>query len=245
MSGSPRPFACALVLLAAAGVAGCESTRSKSAALEAQAAGAVREEGLRITQANASATVTEAVVVQDDTATAAVVTVRNRGGAQAAVPLLLDVRGADGTSTYRNDTPGLDDGLTSVLALPRDGELTWVNDQVPAGIDAGTVKAELGAAPRPTTGALAELGIVGPRIAGDAESGIEATGRVRNTTGVAQRAVPVYAVARRGGKVVAAGRAVVPVIQPGREAIFHAFLVGRPSGADLEVRAVATSPEPR
>jgi hypothetical protein len=55
--------------------------------------------------------------------------------------------------------------------------------------------------------------------------------------------VPVFAVAVRGGRVVAAGRAVVSVLpgHPGASVPFQIFLVGNPAGATIELTAVPTS----
>ena len=66
------------------------------------------------------------------------------------------------------------------------------------------------------------------------------SGVVANHTGKAQSSVPVFAVALRGGKVVAAGRAVVasvPVdVSP--PASFDVPLVGDATGAKIELTAL-------
>ena len=45
-----------------------------------------------------------------------------------------------------------------------------------------------------------------------------------------QQNLIVYVLARRGGQVVAAGRAVLPEVGAGASLPFQAFLVGSPSG---------------
>jgi hypothetical protein len=51
----------------------------------------------------------------------------------------------------------------------------------------------------------------------------------------------VYAVARKGGRIVAAGRAVLPEVAPGASIPFQAYFVGNPSGARIQASAPATS----
>lgn len=241
-----RVRALPIVLAAAAlGTAGCQSTREKSAELSRSATTSLEETGLRVTSANRSASVREATAVSDESGTAIVVSIRNDGAAQLSVPLLVDVRAQDGTPVYRNDGAGLAPSLTSVPALPARAGLVWVNDQVAPVSDPVEVETTLGE-PRAdrVKGAIRMLPIEGARITGDGTSGIEATGVVRNRTSVEQRDVVVYAITRRADEVTAAGRAVIPRLLPGRSAVFHAFLIGDPDGADLTVQAPATRPDP-
>jgi hypothetical protein len=58
---------------------------------------------------------------------------------------------------------------------------------------------------------------------------------------VAQSGLVLFAFARRGGKIVAAGRAIVPELAPGASAHFQASLVGDPHGARLQVSAPPAS----
>ena len=51
---------------------------------------------------------------------------------------------AGGAPVYSNDTPGLAPTLTAVPLVPAHGELTWVDDQVPAGADLETRLREAG-----------------------------------------------------------------------------------------------------
>jgi hypothetical protein len=51
----------------------------------------------------------------------------------------------------------------------------------------------------------------------------------------------VYGLARRGGRIVAAGRAVLPEVAANASAPFQAFLVGAPQGATLEASAPPTT----
>jgi hypothetical protein len=68
-----------------------------------------------------------------------------------------------------------------------------------------------------------------------------AAGTVRNDSSVTQQNLVVYVLARRGGQIVAAGRAVLPEVGAGAALPFQAFLQGDPSGARLEASAPATT----
>jgi hypothetical protein len=47
----------------------------------------------------------------------------------------------------------------------------------------------------------------------------------------------VYAIARKGGRIVAAGRAVLPEVGQGASVPFQAYFVGDPKGARIEATA--------
>ena len=66
-------------------------------------------------------------------------------------------------------------------------------------------------------------------------SGLEATGYVFNDSKIEQRNVFVHCVARKGGKIVAAGRSRIERIKPGRRGRYHVFFIGNPRGAELEL----------
>jgi hypothetical protein len=75
----------------------------------------------------------------------------------------------------------------------------------------------------------------------DPVSGIAASGYVKNRSTVDQRGVTVFGVARKGGKIVAAGRAGIKRIRAGRRGRFKIFWIGDPRGATLEISAPPTS----
>jgi hypothetical protein len=47
----------------------------------------------------------------------------------------------------------------------------------------------------------------------------------------------LYAIARHSGRIVAAGRAIVPRLAAGKSAPFHAYVIGNPDGAQIFVTA--------
>lgn len=238
---APTPVV--LLIVGCLVLAGCETTKQKSARIAAGAQAAVTETGVDIGTTSRDVEVRGTAVVQDDNGTAVVVTVRNRStAAQPAMPVLIDVRGEAGGSVFRNDAAGLDRSLTTIPALGPGKELSWVNDQVTASGRAASVSATVGTAPTSAKGRPVLLPITGTRLQGDPTSGIEATGTVTNTTTVDQRDVVLYAVGLRGRRVIAAGRAIVPRIAAGRRAVFHAFFIGDPEGTELRVTAPVVAP---
>jgi hypothetical protein len=234
------------LLLAAVGLApllsGCESSQAKSARLEKEGAQQLAgERGLVVRKQNADVKAVATSVLSDENGTAVVVVLRNRAAQPVGhVPVAIDVQGAGGKSVYRNDLPGLDPSLVEATGIPAKGDLEWVNDQVtasgtPKKVEA-TIGAERGTAPRE----LPKLELTQPRLVEDRVTGIEAVGRVTNRSDVEQRRLVVSCVARKGERIVAAGRAIVNRLAPGKSASFHVFFIGDPRGARMTVVAPPT-----
>lgn len=244
---SARAAVLALALTLAPALSGCESTQEESAKLERSAKHVkLSQQGLSIARASTKARVLEATVVHGTEGAAAAVTVLNTSGQTLReVPLAIVVESANGQVLYRNDAPGLEAALTHVSSLPAHAALTWVDDQIPAraaGAAPASVSATLGEAPAASaTGAGAP-----PRVAVtdvhlvEAATG-EAQGTVRNSSPTAQQRLVVFVTARRAGRVVAAGRALLPSVGAGASAPFQAFLIGSPTGATLQASATATT----
>ena len=158
------------------------------------------------------------------------------------MPLLLTVTGHGGKVLYSNRTAGLDASLQGIALLHGRSSAWWVDDQVPS------TQGATGAAVRVGTGSGARSG-ASPSLATSAPSLGETGGvsvlnaTVVNHSATAQGQVPVFAVAVRGGRVVAAGRAVVPALagRAGASAAIQVFLIGNPAGAQLELTAVPTA----
>ena len=230
----------AVLALAALALAGCESTQEKSARLAARAGKIARERGLAITATNRSVTVGERAVVADRNGVAAVVELRNSGrGGQAGVPVEGTLRDARGRSLYANTAPGLEASLVSVSVLAPGARVFWVNNQVTAATRPARIAVRVGAAHGPAPADVPRIAVSSPKIGRDSD-GAFAKAVVRNRSSVAQRALTVYCVARRGGRVVAAGRAIVPSLPAGGAAPVTIFFIGNPAGAKLAAAAPAT-----
>jgi len=244
----PRALALALAALACTpmgALAGCESTQEKSAKLERiakrESAEGARRKALAqrarsITRPSAVVEVTSATVLHSSEGAVAVLTLRNSSAtALRELPVALTVYGAGGAKLYRNDAGGLSPTLAAVPLVGAHAEAVWVDDQVQVSATPLSARAEVGEGER-VTGAIPAIAIEGARLS----EGV-AEGSVVNHSDVAQHELVVYALARRSGRIVAAGRAVVPQLAAGASERFQAFLIGEPRGARLEASAQPTT----
>jgi hypothetical protein len=230
------------VLLLAALATGCESTQSKSAKLEANSKGALDEgKSLVIEKQNPDVKVLATSTLKDKNGEAVVVRIRNVG-AKPLADMPISVRLADkaGKAVYTNTQPGLENALAHVAFLGPGQELWWVNDQVVSTGRPAQAKTMVGGA-RPVNGAPPRIEIRGVHLENDPVSGISAAGRVFNHSDILQRRLPVFCVARKGDAVVAAGRAILEKVKPGKSAPFTVFFIGDPRGARLTLTPLPTS----
>jgi len=220
--------------------AGCESTQDKARRLSSEGGAVFREQGLRVGRTNPDVRIVRRDVVTDRNGSAVAVTLASRGRAHARVPVAIDVRGRDGRSVFRNDAAGLDPSLTGVALVGRGDRVVWVHDQVtPTGRPA-RVRARVGVGRARAPRRAPRLVTEGVRLR-EESLGIAAVGFVRNTSRVDQRDVALYGVARRGGRVVAAGRAVIRRLRAGRRASFRMYFIGDPRRARLDLSVPPTS----
>lgn len=154
--------------------------------------------------------------------------------------MLVEVTAAGGKIAYTNET-GVEPNLQHLSQLRSHASVWWVDDQVLANVPTRAVRVRVGTgkpasrAPQPRlTATLADGG-------GATSSSLN--GVLVNHSHVAQKKVSVFAVALRGGKAVAAGRALVASLagHPGASVPFQLTLVGNPAGAKIELTAVPTA----
>ncbi len=231
----------ALLALAVLALAGCETTAAKSARLAKLGRAAVRnQKGLVVTAVNRDVAVLSSAVLHDANGTAATVTLRNTSAHPLAnVPIAITVADARGRGVWKNDTPGLEPSLVSAPLLAPRSDFTWVNDQVQPTGHAATVHIRVGASP-PSLLTPPALSTSGVRLFTDPSSGVGAKGMVVNHSIVTQLKLVIFAVARRGRRVVAAGRAILPRVPPGKPVPFQIFFIGDPTGAALQLSAPPT-----
>lgn len=241
-----RPLA-ALGLVAAVAASGCETTQAKSARLERDGAAKAQTGTLDLAaRTNRSVQAGTPTVLRGDGVSAVVVPLRNTGSTvQAGVPIALEAFDAKGRSLYRNDLDGLQTSLQQMASLRPGERAYWVNDQVTATGTPASVGVEVGTPARPAPAAIAsELQL--ERVATkDDVSGAFLGGVVRSRGKTVLKKVPVYAVALKGGEVVAAGRSIVEQVDPEpvkKPAVFRIYFVGDPKGADIDVRAHPAPP---
>jgi type III secretion system FlhB-like substrate exporter len=227
-----------LAALAAGLPAGCQSTQDKSSRLEAQGKGLLAEHGVAVARRTKDVEVLSTAVIRDQNGTAAVVKLHNVSNHTLwNLPITIDVRGARGRSVFRNDAPGLEPTLAHV-PLMRPGEtLTWVNDQIEAADTARSVKATVGAGSMIAASRLPRIVLSSRGLQDDPVSGFAVVGSAYNRSKVELRKVVVFAVARRHGRVVAAGKGQIARLKPGKKVPFQAFLIGDPRGASIELSA--------
>jgi hypothetical protein len=225
--------------LACLALAGCESTQEKSARLEKvskRRAVAANAAGLHIATPSKTIHVVSATALRGEAPTVAV-TLRNTGGAQREVPVEVSVAQSGGPA-YANTAPGLARSLVSLAYVPAHGTAVWVDDQVTLTGDPGAASAKVGDG-KPAAAAAAGVVIGSHKLESEAGGGEVVTGTVANRSGGEQHELAVYAVARRGGRVVAAGRAIVSALAPGGSERFQIFLTGSARGAQLTLAAPA------
>ena len=235
-----RLVALALVALT---LTGCESTQDKAAKLERAAkrheelATNGAQHGLSITRLSTKVEVVSSSVLNSSEGAAAVVTLRNLSPTPLRnVPIEIAVKSSSGAVSYTNDAAGLSAGLASVPLVPAHGETTWIDDQVQASGGAASVEAKLGEG-EAVKMALPQLTVQGAHLFEDPTNGLGAEGTLLNHSRVTQKELVLYAVARRGGTITAAGRAVLPEAPAGASTPFQIFFIGNPHGGKLEVIA--------
>jgi hypothetical protein len=231
----------AAALLAIAPLAGCESSQDKSARLAKKGGVAFTRKGLDVKHLNASVKVLGTTVLQDKNGAAAVVELRNSSPtAQVNVPISIDVLGPARKTVFKNDAAGLETSLVSASVIEPQSDFAWVNDQVTPSGPTKTLDARVGKATGQAPAQLPKIELSVPKLTNDPVSGMEASGTVTNKSQVEQKLLIIYAVARRGSKVVAAGRGEIQRLRVGKKAAYHVFFIGDPSGAKVSIAAPPT-----
>jgi hypothetical protein len=219
-------------------VSACESTEQESAKIGREGQQLSASQGaLRLGAVNHSVKVSDVTLLNNAGRTA--VAVRLTGTStrpQVNVPVLVDVTTAGGRLLYSNETGGLEASLQRMGLLRPSQSEWWVDDQVADSQSSARVKVKVGTGTSPHPGSpLPALETTGVRLS--YQDGLSTlTGELVNHSGAAQSGVPVFAVALRAGKVLAAGRALVNVPSGRSGAVpFQIFMVGDPAGASLQL----------
>jgi len=240
-----RFAAVAAVTLAALAVGACESTQDKSARLARNAHSLLSARGLSVTKTNPQVKVLQTIALHDANGTAAVVSLRNAGDrSQAQLPIAIAVSGSSGEPEFKNDTAGLEQSLIKMPLVAGHETTFWINDQVTGPSDPRRVDARVGLAEAPSPKTVPRIVILNTRLTIDSVNGPELVGVARNNSKIVQNRLVIYCVARRSGRIVAAGRAVIPKLAPAptpKPARFTMFFIGNPKGARLELRAPPTT----
>lgn len=226
----------ALALLLLSGLSACQSTQSRSAELEEENATVLlEEEGVTVTKEDRDIEVVATKLLSEAEGHAVVVELRNRSAEDLVdVPIAVDVLDTKGQSVYRNDAPGLEQALVAVPFVPARGEAVWVNDQVLATGKPAKVEVKIGVGGKPYDGEQPQIEVSTPKLEGDPTSGIVADGDVVNRTGRDQNRLLIFAVARQGSEIVAAGRGAIEHLKPETKKVpYNVYFIGDPREAEL------------
>ncbi len=221
----------------------CQSTQERSAELQHQAKHEVlASQSTAVTKENPSVRVLQSTVIHSSSGTAVVVALRNTSTHTLEnAPIEVTVRDAHGSVLYQNNASGLELSLSTVSLLLPGQETIWVDDQVTASGIPASASALVGEGTQ-TSGSIPQLSISGIHQSAEAAAETILSGGVTNHSQTAQQNLVVYAVARRAGKIVAAGRAVLPEVPvAGTNVPFQIYFVGDPSGAQIQTSAPASS----
>ena len=171
------------------------------------------------------------------------VTLRNTSPhALRDVPIAITVKNAAGGTLYQNNAPGLETALTSAALVAPGAQFTWIDDQVQVSGVGGAptaVSALVGEAPQ-APASVPKIAVSGVHPTEEGGSA-GAAGTVANDSAVAQHGLVVYGVARRGGRIVAAGRAVLAEVAAHSSSPFQVLFIGSASGAQVEASAPPTT----
>jgi hypothetical protein len=236
-----RASAALAIAITSVTACGCQTTAQRSAELQRAAKHELlSSQGVSVKRENPSVRTVHSTVVHSSSGTAVVVEMRNTSShTLAGAPIELTVSDAKGGILYQNNAPGLEPSLTKVPLLEPGKTATWVDDQVQTGGIPSSAKALVGEAT--LVSHVPKTSVVSAHLS--SEAGAEATesGSVANRSAVTQANLVVYSVARRAGRIVAAGRAVLPEVTAGTSIPFQIYFVGNPNGAQIETSAPATS----
>jgi hypothetical protein len=247
-NGTSRLRAALPLSLALAGVAlvvtGCESTQDKSAKIAAELGPVQLEEGLKITKQSEDVKVVSTTLLSDQNGSAVVVRLRNESGKNlVGVPIAIDVLDTKGKSVYSNRIPGIEPALAAVPFIPAGAEIEWVHDQILASGKPAKVEVKVGAGGERYAGAQPQISISEPKLEGDPYSGLLAGGEVEYRAGEGLQRLLLYAVATKGGEIVAAGRGAIEPLKPKPKPFpYNVYFIGDPSGADVEITQFPSLP---
>ena len=235
-----RVIALSLAVLAGVTLTACQSSQDKAKIIQARAE-ASRPKPLVIPRPNKDIKVVSTTLLHDDNGSAIVVEVKNESKQTLiGVPILVDIRDAKGKTVYKNDTAGLDFALNHIPVIEPGETFDWVNDQVqPNGVPK-SAKVTVGQPEAQPPPKLPELAVSPPRPR-NSSLGAQVIGTVTNKSQLDQTKLVLFAVAKRGDQVVAAGRGLIKKSKATtKPAPYVIFFIGDPAGADVSVTAPPT-----
>jgi hypothetical protein len=182
----------------------------------------------------------DTTLLHDENGDAIVVPLTNESNQTlVSVPILVEVKNGKQT-VYKNDTAGIDYALNHVALIKPHETFYWVNDQITG--QGKTVKVRVGEPEvKPPAGQLPEYTVSDPRFSNDF-SGVKVSGTVKTDSKVDQSHLILFAVARQGSRIVAAGRGQIKKLKhTAKPAPYVIYFIGDPTGADVTIEAPPTT----
>ena len=240
MRPAAAAFAAGLIVL---GASGCETTQQQSAKIartlghQSAIAGTTRlgadNRDVRIEQ--------EVLLTAAGQSAVALKLTNTSTRTQTDFPVLIEVLDAKGSAIYRNNTSGIEPSIQQFALLAPHATAWWVDNEVLAsGGVPKTATGQLGAATAPAPSAIPSI-TTEAVSASDSFPGPHVSVTVRDRSTIAQRQLPVYAVALRGGRVVGAGRGIIPSLAPGAAAQVQIPIVGSVSESTISLAVPPTA----
>jgi hypothetical protein len=227
----------ALAVLLVTSLTACESSQDKAKRIQEQAI-ARAPKPLTIAKPNKDVQVLDTTLLHDQNGNAIAVELKNNSK-QILVnaPILVTLKDAKGKSIYANDAPGLDLALNHVPLMKPGETVIWVNDQLTPAGSPKSAKVVVGPPEDPAPKKLPELDVTPPRFR-STSLGPQVIGTVTNKSQIEQHKLVLFAVAKQGGRIVAAGRGLVKKAKPGKKpAPYVIFFIGDPRGGEVSVEA--------
>lgn len=235
-----------VAMLAVLALAGCESTQERNAraGLVAQRE-ILGRKPVRVDRADPRVDVSRVTLLRGTGrragAIAVVVDLRSRAATPLTdLPITVGVRTRRGRTQLLNARAGTGWFQTHVPSIPALGRSTWVFTARHAAAAPGRPFARVGPPPAKPLSRADRLPALDAAQAGDVSRQRSVKAKVANASGIPQDDVPVYALARRNGRYVAAGRASIVNLDDGERATVKVGLIGRPARTKVQVQAQAT-----
>jgi len=237
-----RALAVVAVTTAAASLAACEATQETSKRLSKNAKKLLNAEGLKVTKQNGQIKVSSTESLSDANGTAVVVNLKNSGATQLNVPIAIAVLGRKKKKLIDNSLAGLDASLISAAAVEK-GTSFWVNNQLQTSSKPQSVNAKIGASTERPKGPLPKILLSKLSFKTDV-SGIYYSGIITNKSKIVQKRLVVSCVSRVGGRLKAAGRAIVERLMPAptpKPTPIRVYFIGNPTGGAMSCQAPPTT----
>ncbi|HEY6638464.1 MAG TPA: hypothetical protein VIZ61_12345 [Solirubrobacterales bacterium] len=235
-----RLIAPAFVVVAGLTLTACTSSQDKARAIR-ERADATAPKPLVIAKPSKDVKVGDTTLLHDQNGDAIVVPLTNESSKMlVSVPILVDIRDAKGTTVYKNDTAGIDYALNHIALIKPHETFSWVNDQVTG--QGKTVKVKVGEPEtKPPAGALPQYTVSDPRFGSDF-SGVKVSGTVKTDSKIDQSHLILFAVARQGERIVAAGRGQIKKLKgEAKPSPYVIYFIGDPTGSEVTIQAPPTT----